>query len=91
MMRRLVDYAGLFPPAALSMADAVARYGEHVTSSDSWMLGRFVVPVERLDELADAASPLAERGMEAWLLSALISADPAKAGPAIRTFNTTHR
>ena len=91
MMRRLVDYAGLFPPAALSMADAVARYGEHVTSSDSWMLGRFVVPVERLDELAEAASPLAERGMEAWRLSALIGADPAKAGPAIRTFNTAHR
>ena len=90
-MRRLVDYAGLFPPAALSMEDAVARYADHLASPDAWMLGRFVVPVERLGELAEAASPFAERGTEAWRLSALIGADPAKAGPAIRAFNTEHR
>ena len=91
MMRRLVDYAGLFPPAALSMEDAVARYADHLGSSDAWMLGRFVVPVERLGELAEAASPLAERGTEAWRLSVLIGADPAKAGPEIRAFNSAHR
>ena len=91
LMRRLVDYAGLFPPAALSMEDAVARYAEHLVSADAWMLGRFVVPVERLDELVDAASPLAPGGTEAWRLSALIGADPANAGPAIRAFNTAHR
>jgi hypothetical protein len=91
MMRRLVDYAGLFPPAALSMEDAVARYAEHLASPEAWMLGRFVVPVERLDELAEAASPFADGGTEAWRLSALIGTDTATAGPAIRAFNTTHR
>lgn len=91
MMRRLVDYAGLFPPAALSMQDAVAQYAEHLASAESWMLGRFVVPVERLGELADAASPLAERGTEAWRVSALVGADPASAGPVIRAFNTEQR
>ena len=90
-MRRLVDYAGLFPPAALSMEDAVARYAEHLASPDAWMLGRFVVPVERLGELAEAASPLAREGSEAWRLSALIGADPSNAGPAIRAFNAAHR
>lgn len=90
-MRRLVDYAGLFPPAALSIEDAAARYAEHLASPDAWMLGRFVVPVERLGELAEAAAPFAERGTEAWRLSALIGADPAKAGPVIRAFNSEHR
>ena len=91
LMRRLVDYAGLFPPAALSMEDAVARYAEHLASPDAWMLGRFVVPVERLEELAATASPFAPEGTEAWRLSALIGSDPANAGPAIRAFNAAHR
>jgi hypothetical protein len=91
LMRRLVDYAGLFPPAALSMEDAVTRYAGHLASPEAWMLGRFVVPVERLGELADAASPLSPGGTEAWRLSALIGADPSNAGPVIREFNAAHR
>ena len=91
LLRRLVDYAGLFPPAALSMADAVAQYAEHFHSRDGWMLGRFVVPLERLDELADAASPSFEESAEPWRLSAIIGADVAAAGPRIREFNATHR
>jgi hypothetical protein len=55
------------------------------------MLGRFVVPVERLDELAEAATPLVGEGSEAWRLSALIGADARDAGPRIRTFNSAHR
>ena len=89
-MRRLVDYAGLFPPAALSMEEAVARYASHLASPDAWMLGRFVVPVERLDELAAAARPVSHDG-EAWRLSVLSGADPATAGPSIRAFNAAHR
>jgi hypothetical protein len=90
LMRRLVDYAGLFPPAALSMEDAVRRYASYVASPDAWMLGRFVVPVERLSEFSDAAAPLVARDREAWRLSALV-AEPADAGPRIRDFNTEHR
>ena len=47
----LVDYAGLFPPAALSMGKAVASYEEYRRSPQAWALGRFVVPVERLGEV----------------------------------------
>jgi hypothetical protein len=91
LMRRLVDYAGLFPPAGRSMPDAAAQYASHLRSSDAWMLGRFVVPVERLDELAEAAASLARGGHEAWRLSVLIGADAADAGPKIRSFNSSHR
>lgn len=90
-MRRLVDYAGLFPPAALSMDEAVRRYAAHLGSPDAWMLGRFVVPVERLSELADAAMQYTGGGADAWRLSALIGAAPADAGPTIRAFNSAHR
>jgi hypothetical protein len=47
----IIDYAGLFPPAALSMEDAFSRYLIHRQSDDSWMMARFVCPVGRLDEL----------------------------------------
>jgi len=47
----IIDYAGLFPPARLPMDDAFARFVEHRSSDDGWMLARFVCPVARLDEL----------------------------------------
>ena len=90
-MRRLVDYAGLFPPAALPMEGAVRRYAAHLASPDAWMLGRFVVPVERLGEFAEAAVPLTNGGGDAWRLSALIGADAGEAGSKIRAFNAEHR
>lgn len=92
MMRRLVDYAGLFPPAALSMDEAVRRYAEHVASDDAWMLGRFVVPVERLGEFADSASSLGGRAGDAWRMSVLVGGvHAADAGAQIRSFNAAHR
>jgi len=46
-----IDYAGLFPPASLSMAEAVSEYGRHRNAPDNWALGRFVVPLSRWSEL----------------------------------------
>ena len=56
LLEGLVDYAGLFPPAALSMRDAVGRYATHRAGDQRAALGRFVVPVARLEELAFEAS-----------------------------------
>lgn len=50
-LKGAIDYAGLFPPATLSMADAVAEYERARTGADRWALGRFVVPHARLAEL----------------------------------------
>ncbi len=55
LLTGLVDYAGLFPPAGLGMEDAVAEYARHHAEPEAWMLGRFVVPAVRLDELEPAA------------------------------------
>lgn len=54
LLEGLIDYAGLFPPAALTMSDAVAAYAAHRAGPDSAALGRFVVTAGRLAELARA-------------------------------------
>jgi hypothetical protein len=89
LLERVVDYAGLFPPAALSMRDAVTEYAEQRRSARAWMLGRFVAPVTRLGELAAAAGE-GHDGDEAWGISALVGADPAGDFQVIRTFNARY-
>lgn len=50
-MEKIIDYAGLFPPARLPMDQAIRHYAEYRKSSDNWMLSRFVCPAARLREL----------------------------------------
>ncbi len=57
---KLIDYAGLFPPAQLAMPPAVAEYAAERNGAFSWMLGRFIVPASRVSELLDAL-PSGER------------------------------
>ncbi len=54
----LIDYAGLFPPATLSMDAACENYARYVRSDDRWMLGRFICLASRLPEFTEAASVL---------------------------------
>jgi hypothetical protein len=70
LMTGLIDYAGIFPPAALDMASAVRNYAAYRNGEYSRFLGRFIIPVARLNEFERAAAEV-ERGEETWLLSAL--------------------
>jgi hypothetical protein len=49
----LIDYAGLFPPAALDMRAAIEEYARAREGPHAWMLGRFIVPISRIDEMGD--------------------------------------
>ena len=51
----LLDYAGLFPPAGLEMEPAAEAYARHRAGPHAFLLGRFIVPAGRLDELAERA------------------------------------
>lgn len=51
LLEGIIDYAGLFPPAELSMEEAFARFLRHRVSGEGWMLARFVCPAARLAEL----------------------------------------
>jgi hypothetical protein len=51
LLEGLIDYAGLFPPAALSMQDAVRNYARYRDGEYAWALGKFIVPMERAKEV----------------------------------------
>lgn len=51
LLEHLIDYAGLFPPAALTMQDAVRNYARYREGEYAWALGRFIVPKERAHEV----------------------------------------
>ncbi|MEZ4699608.1 MAG: hypothetical protein R2834_04705 [Rhodothermales bacterium] len=53
----LIDYAGLYPPAALPLADAAAHYRRYLGGPDGWMLGRFVCPAGQLAALDGLLAP----------------------------------
>jgi hypothetical protein len=51
LLTRIIDYAGLFPPARLPLAEAIHNYARYRNEPDAWMLGRFICPAARLAEL----------------------------------------
>ena len=75
MLERLIDDAGLFPPARKPMERAVADHRAARGGAHAWMLGRFLCPASRLGELA-AAGP-----DDDWRLGAIGDGAPAYDGP----------
>lgn len=71
LLREAVDYAGLFPPAALNLERTVANYEAYRAGGDAWALGRLVLPATKLAEFADRWP---ERVRE-WPISLLLGAD----------------
>lgn len=70
LLAGIVDYAGLFPPAKLSIREAIANYAQYYQSPHNWMLGNFVVPVARLAELEKLVSDVS---LVPWSLSVILS------------------
>jgi len=91
LLRDLIDYAGLFPPASLAMTPAVANYDAYSRSEWNWILGRFIVPVSRLGEFEEALAGLPTAtpgiGFTNWRLSVLLGSDPSADVARIREFN----
>lgn len=69
LLSGLVDYAGLFPPAALPLAPVVTTYAAARAGADAWMLGRLIVPAATLAELEAHHDALAAG--PPWRLSVL--------------------
>jgi len=55
LLTGLIDYAGLYPPAALDMRTAVRNYLDYRSGSKAFALGRLIVDAARLEELWEAA------------------------------------
>lgn len=91
LLGELIDYAGLFPPAALSMPEAVINYATYRNSNYSWMLGRFVLSVAQLDEFLESARDFFSHDTKsAWRLSVLASEDIDETVSKIAEFNNLH-
>lgn len=85
LLSGLIDYAGLFPPAALPMQKAVANYARYMAGPDAWALARFVLPVSRFAEFEAAMNLI--RPIEPWGISALLGENPEVDLAEIDRFN----
>ncbi|CAN5528911.1 hypothetical protein BH18ACI1_BH18ACI1_20610 [soil metagenome] len=91
LLTKIIDYAGLFPPSALPMLQAVINYATYKNSNYNWMLGRFIVPVNRLDEFSESGKDFFSRDKNgSWRLSVLASEDIHETVQTIEDFNARH-
>lgn len=68
LLDQAIDYAGLFPPAALPMEQAAAEFAELRHGEHAWLVRRFVCPVAWLGDLLPL---LPESVEEPWQVTAL--------------------
>jgi hypothetical protein len=55
LLDQAIDYAGMYPPASLPLADALKTYRRHQSSGEAWMVKGMVLPVDALPQI-DAGS-----------------------------------
>ncbi len=67
----LIDYAGMFPPASLPLTDAVAEYRRARSGKHGWLLGRFLCPSSRLEDLAAHLTTSMQADEAPWRVSAI--------------------
>lgn len=92
LMKSVIDYAGLFPPAAESMQEACRKYLRYRAGKHRWMLGRFIIPIARLPELrvCVGAEPLSNEDRD-LRFSVIGSGDAASDLQTILEFNKRNR
>jgi hypothetical protein len=75
----MVDYAGLYPPAALPLAQTAANYDRYRALPESWMLNRLVLPAAKLGEAAPRAG---------WRITLLVDGEPGALPAEVETLET---
>jgi len=78
-----IDYAGLFPPAGLDIEHAAKEYARYLDTDHAWMLGSFVAPAARLEEL----ERLIPQRQQPWKVNALVGPGISEELTAIERFN----
>ncbi|MET0831033.1 MAG: hypothetical protein ABWY62_01540 [Acidimicrobiia bacterium] len=89
LLESLVDYAGLFPPTSLPMADAIAEYRAGRAGDHGWMLGRFLCPASRLEELAGLLTASMVAGEAPWRVSVVFDGPMGSDAIAAAGFDRT--
>ena len=52
LLNKLIDYAGLFPPANLNLILALKKYREYIECEDNWMMSQFIIPLNDLGNIS---------------------------------------
>lgn len=84
----LIDCAGLFPPAELSMASAVNEYMAIRGSDRAWVAGRFLCSASRLEELASVATRTFTAGEPPWEIGVIFDLPTGESSALATDFNT---
>jgi len=85
LLSGLIDYAGMFPPAKLSLEDAARNFIGYLRGPHAWMLGKFVVPMERLEELRGLLAGNFEVQDLTVSLAVLLGTDPLRDAEVLRS------
>jgi hypothetical protein len=86
-----IDYAGLFPPAGLSMSEAVINYTTYRSSNYDWMLGRFIVMAARMDEFYENAREFIPKdAVNPWRVAVVVGEDVVETMHRIKDFNARY-
>lgn len=79
LLEHVIDYAGLYPPAALPLNDVIQNYERYMHSPEAWMLNRLVLPEDKLRDVKLG---------EGWRVTLLVDKEPAKVPRQVETFET---
>jgi hypothetical protein len=71
LLRGVIDYAGMFPPAKLPLDQAIRSYAQYRMELEHGMLGHFVCPVAQLREVEPYLGDLFAKPMPPLGISAL--------------------
>lgn len=90
LLTGLIDYAGTFPPAKLSLENAAGNFIAYLRGPHSWMLGKLIVPAAQLGQLRDLlrANPAAQD--LACPVSVLLGAEPQRDAELVRKAVAAH-
>lgn len=81
LLSNLIDYAGLYPPAALPLPTVAEKYERYLVSPQSWILNRVVLPVTKLKELRPGAN---------WRITLLVDDEPGPLLSQVETLETKY-
>ena len=76
LLGNLIDYAGLYPPAALPLAIVTERYRGFRASPEKWILGRLVLPAAKLADMAPDSD---------WPVTLLVEDEPGPLPSQVQT------
>ena len=51
VLDQAIDYAGMYPPASLSLSESLKSYQRHRSGAEAWMVKRIVLPVDALSKI----------------------------------------